>query len=140
MAFNFYTPDAIKAIALFFGSYNKASKHLHIGKASLVDAANADLKGTSYHLSLANQNKIFKWQNRLSPKNKKELHKWYKALEFNSEHPAAKRAFMNARAEDRLWGRDNIIKYSKVLASKNLWGKIASKFYDKYNWQKGKWK
>lgn len=132
-----YSPDEIKALALHYGSYEKASKILKIGKASLVDAANADIKGKAYRLSDKNYDKISRHIRRLSDANKKELKQWEKVLEKTADHLPAKKAFMNAKHSDRIWARQQTKKYGRKLKQKILFSKIMSKFYDKYGWKKG---
>lgn len=135
-----YSPDEIKSLVLHYGSYEKAAKKLKIGKASLVDAANADIKGKAYTLSDANYKKIFQHINRLKPSTKRELKEWEKVLAKTADHLPAKKAFMNAKQSDREWARKQIKKYGKQLKDKILFSKIMSKFYDKYGWQRGRFR
>lgn len=97
-----YSPDDIKALALHYGSYNKAAKALKIGKASLVDAANADIKGKRYKLSDKNIDKIYRAIKRLPDKEKKDLRQWNKFLGSISGSPNLKKAFMNIKQENRI--------------------------------------
>jgi hypothetical protein len=136
-----YSPDEIKALALHYGSYEKASKKLGIGKASLVDAGNADIKGKAYRLSEKNYSKIHRHISRLGDKSKQDLKKWEKVLDSISDHPNVKRAFMNTKQSDREWVKElqNKAQYRKLKAN-IFWTKVMSKFYDKYGWKKGAWK
>lgn len=131
-----YSPDEIKALALHYGSYDKAAKKIGIGKASLVDAANADIKGKAYRLSDKNYDKISRHIRRLGDKNKKDLKQWNKLLDSISDHPNVKRAFMNAKQSERVSALRTRNRYRKLKA-KVYWTKVMSKFYDKYNWKKG---
>lgn len=133
-----YSPDEIKSLVLHYGSYEKAAKKLRIGKASLVDAANADIKGKAYRLSDKNYDKINRHIKRLSDANKKDLKEWEKVLSLNADHIKAKKAFMNAKQSEREWAKKQIKKYKSKLKSSVLMSKIMSKFYDKYGWKKGK--
>ncbi len=136
-----YSPDEIKAIVLHYGSYEKASKKLHIGKASLVDAGNADIKGKVYRLSDKNYEKISKHLKRLGSEAKKDIKGYEKILESTGDHPNQKRAFMNAKHKDREWVmRLRGQKKYRALKEKNFWGMVMSKFYDKYGWQRGQFK
>jgi len=135
-----YSSDEIKAIVLHYGSYEKAAKKLRIGKASIVDAANADIKGKAYRLSEKNYDKIYRHIKRLSPANKKDIKSWEKILEATQGHIAVKRAFMNAKHSERLWAQKQFTKYSRRMKAQILWHKIMEKFYDKYQWKRGRWR
>lgn len=140
MAFNFYTPDAIKALALHFGSYEKAAKHLGVSKASLINAGNADITGKTYELSTKVQARIFAFMQRIGAKRKKDIQLWHKLLEHTGTL-AVKRAFMNAKPAERQWAQQLYAQRKfQQLKAKNFWGKVMSKFYDKYKWQRGKFK
>jgi hypothetical protein len=136
-----YSPDELKAIVLHYGSYEIAAKKLGIGKASLVDAANADIKGRAYKLTDKNYDKVNRHLKRLSDKNRKDIRAYEKLLDTISDHPNVKRAFMNAKQRDREWTKNlhTQPKY-KRLKEKIFWEKIMSKFYDKYQWKRGHWK
>lgn len=135
-----YLPDELKAIALHYGSYNVAAKKLNIGKASLVDAANSDIKGKAYSLSEKNYNKIYRHLSRLGQSSKNNIRAYEKLLESISDHPNVKRGYMNAKQSDREWVKNlrQKVQYRK-LKSNIFWNKVMTKFYDKYNWQKGRW-
>lgn len=136
-----YSPDEIKAIVLHYGSYEKAAKKLRIGKASLVDAANADIKGKAYRLTEKNYDKINQHLRRLSKANKKDLKDWEKLLKTTNGHIGVKRAFMNAKHSDRLKTKQLRGKRGyQRLKEKIFWTKIMSKFYDKYKWKQGQFR
>lgn len=136
-----YSPDEIKSIVLHYGSYEKAAKKLRIGKASLVDAANADIKGKAYRLSEKNYDKINRHLKRLSPSNKKEIQKWEKLLGTMNGHIGVKKAFMNAKQTDRLKTKELRGKRGyQRLKEKIFWTKVMAKFYDKYGWKRGTFK
>lgn len=136
-----YSPDEIKSIVLHYGSYEKAAKKLRIGKASIIDAANADIKGKAYRLSDANYDKIYRHLKRLSPSNRKEIKQWEKLLEKISDHPNVKRAFMNAKQSDRAWAKNLSTRKAYARMKESIfWTKVMSKFYDKYGWKKGQWR
>jgi hypothetical protein len=133
-----FSADELKAIVLHYGSYDKARKKLGIGKASLIDAANADISGRSYRLSDANATKIQKHLNRLGKPARGKIRQYEKLLDSISDHPNVKRGFMNANQADREWAMQTRNKYKRLKAN-ILWTKIMSKFYDKYGWKKGRW-
>lgn len=135
-----YSADELKAIVLHYGSYNVAAKKLGIGKASLVDAANADIKGRSYRLSDKNYDKINKHLKRLKQPAKNNIRDYEKLLDSISDHPNVKRGYMNAKQSDREATKNlrRKAQYRK-LKSSIFWTKIMSKFYDKYSWKKGQW-
>lgn len=135
-----YSPDEIKALVLHYGSYEKARKKLGIGKASLVDAANADIKGKIYRLSDANYEKIYKHWKRLGSKSRAQIKNYERLLDSMNGHIGVKRAFMNAKQFEREWVNNLYKKQSyQRLRAKVFWSKVMGKFYDKYNWKKGRW-
>lgn len=135
-----FSANEIKALALYYGSYRKAAAKTGVGTASLTDAGNGDIKGTHYTLSDKNYQKINRHINRLGPKAKKQLRDWNKLLESNNEHPNANKAFMNGKQWEREAGLKTFLQYGNRMDGKTLWNKILTKFYDKHNWQKGRWK
>jgi len=134
-----FTPDELKSIVLYYGSFEKARAKLGIGKATLVDAANADIKRTGYKLKPETSDKIAKVFRRLGNTAKQTIRQYEKMFDSIHDHPNIKRAFMNAKQPEREWAMKNFRKYKSRLKQETLWTKIMGKFYDKYQWKRGQW-
>lgn len=134
-----YTPDELKAIVLHYGSYEKARKKLGIGKATLVDAANADITRSGYQLKKETSDKISKHVNRLGTKSKQDIAQYEKMFDSVHGHPNIKKVIMNTKQNDRQAMAQTFKKYKNRLKQETLWTKIIGKLYDKYGWKRGQW-
>lgn len=133
-----YSPDELKAIALHYGSFERAAKAFHIPAGSLARAAKADITGNGFQLAEKSTEKISEKLKRLSTSSKTEIRQYVRMFRQVEDHPNIKKALLNTSTNDRKMIANNLKKYSSRLRQDILWTKIMAKLYDKYQWQRGK--